>query len=174
MTEERNPARNPEAARSGRTRMLCLVFAAGPLLLSGFMLHQYLSIEDRGRLSRANCLLLTGKIVNKGRSLEERGGMQFSVHLVRYTFTFEGRRLEGRSRVSREWHNWLERGRDVEVYVDASRPQRNFLKLEYEFRIGRVLRTAWLAAAAGLVLIVLAIFPRVLPMAIIRSRRTAR
>ena len=174
MTQDGNPARNPEAARWDRTRVLCLVLGAGPLLLSGFMLHQYLSIEDRGRLSRTDCLLLTGKVVNKGRGLEKRGGMQFSVHLVRYAFTFEGRRLEGHSRVSREWHNWLERGGDVAVYVDSSRPQRNFLKLEYDFRVGRVLRRACLAAAAGLVLIVLAIFPRALPMAIMRSRRRAR
>ncbi|NQT19471.1 MAG: DUF3592 domain-containing protein [Planctomycetes bacterium] len=170
MTQEGHPAGSRRAEPSRRTRMLCLALAALPLLFAGFMLYEYLTLDDHARLSRANCLLLAARVVNKGRGLEKRGGMQFPVYLVRYDFNFEGRRVEGRGRVSREWHNWLERGGEVEVYVDASDPQRNFLELEYDFRVGRVLRRACLAAGAGVALIIPAIFPGMLPAADRRRR----
>jgi hypothetical protein len=151
-----------EAGRVKAGRMACLLLAAASFVLCALLLADYLLSEDRVRLSRANCRMVSATIVNKGRSLEQRGGMQFPVHLVRYAFTFEGRRLEGRGRVSGEWYNWLDRGSEVIIYVDTASPQRNFLKQEYDFCVGRTLRAVYIAALAFAALTTCAIFPAVL------------
>jgi len=153
--------------------MVCLVLAAVAFACAAVMLYRHLRSEDRRRLSRAGCLLLPARVVNKGQSLEERGGMQFPVYLVRYAFSFEGTRVEGRSRVSREWHNWLERGGKVEVYVDASDPQRSFLKLEYDLCVGRTVRITCIAAGIGLILFICAVFPSLLRKVHLTGRSTS-
>jgi len=158
MAEEGRPAERRKGAGAVGGRMACLVLAATALACAAVMLYRHLRSEERVRLSRANCRLLPARVVNKGKSLEEHGGMQFPVYLVRYAFNFRGARLEGRGRVSREWYNWLERGGEVEVYVDASDPRRNFLKLEYDLLVGRPLRITCLVGGIGLALAVCAAF----------------
>jgi len=174
MARNVGSAEGRDIAKARNTRMACLIPAAAALILAGVMFSQYLLSDDRARLSRDNCLLVLARVVNKGKSLEERAGMQFPVHLVRYAFSFSGRRVEGRGRVSREWYNWLERGGEVEVYVDTADPQRNFLKLEYTHRVGRILRTGCIAAAIGAALAVCGLFPGAARKMLVMARMSTR
>jgi len=143
-----------------RTRLLCAIVAAGALCIAGIFLVEYRLSPDRSRLSRTGCRKLRATIVSKGKGLEERGGMQFPVYLVAYGFTIDGKRYEGRGRVDRESYTWLAAGSEVVVYFDAARPERNFLKHEYDLQVGRLLAAVRLASGVFAASLLLALFPR--------------
>ena len=128
------------------------LLAAGVCFATAGVLYGRHAASERQHLR--NCRLVHAKVVSKGKSLEERDGMQLHVYHIRYAFSLEGKPLEGRSRVDRESYAWLAIGSETEAYVDAADPRRNFLKMERDFLAGQKLRTVWSLLAGGAVALV--------------------
>ncbi len=125
------------------------LLAAGVCFAVAGVLYGRHAASERQHLR--NCRLVPAKVVSKGKSLEERDGMQLQAYHIRYAFSLEGKQLEGRSRVDRESYAWLAIGSETEAYVDAADPRRSFLKVERDFLAGRKLRAVWGLLAGGAV-----------------------
>lgn len=124
------------------------------------LLLAYFFSEKHALLSSMNCRLIQAKVTAKGKSIEERNGMQLQAYHVQYAFTFDGQPLAGSGTVDREWYQWLDPGDETPVFVDTSNPQRNFLKIERDYSLARRLKPICLATIGGLAAAAFSIFSR--------------
>ena len=132
------------------SRLLPLIIATACFGGAGALLLAYLFSDQHARLSSSHCRLVPAKVVGKGKSLDDRNGMQLVAYHIRYSFTFEGQLLQGQGTVDREWYHWLDPGDETPVFVDVSYPQRNFLKIERDYCLARYIKPVCIATIGGL------------------------
>jgi len=145
------PAHNPHLI----IRFVFLVVIAACTAIVAVTWVAYLFSRERGELDLRTCKLVPAMVLGKGQSIRERGGVSLTAYHVRYSISLGGRRLEGLATISRDRYAWLRAGESTPAYADSANPDRHFLKLERDARIGRCTKPAYAAAAVGLAAICL-------------------
>jgi len=147
------PAHNPHGII--RFIFIAMVAACAAIVMATLIAYRF--SRERREWDVRTCRLVTATVLGKGQSIREQGGVSLTAYHVRYSVSFGGRRLEALATVARDHYAWLRVGDSTPAYIDSANPDRHFLKLERDNRIGRHVKPAYAAGAVGLTLICLRI-----------------